>query len=142
MNYRIITRIIGRILCVMAAFMIPALLISLFQGERGAALALLITIAASAGIGVLLALVKPTRHGFFAREGFVTVGLAWIVVSLFGALPFFISREIPNFMDALFETASGFTTTGAPARLPPSAHSPGRDRRGCRSGRGQCRWRI
>ncbi len=113
MNYRIITRIIGRILCVVAVFMIPALLISLFQGERGAALALLVTIAASAVIGVLMALVKPTRTGFFAREGFVTVGLAWIVVSLFGALPFFISGEIPNFMDALFETVSGFTTTGA-----------------------------
>ncbi len=113
MNYRIITRIIGRILCVEAVFMLPALLISLFGGERGAALALLVTIAVSAVIGVLLALVKPTRPGFFAREGFVTVGLAWIVVSLFGALPFFISREIPSFMDAVFETVSGFTTTGA-----------------------------
>ena len=113
MNYRIITRIIGRILCVVAVFMIPALLISLFQGERDAALALLATIAACAVIGVLLALVKPTRPGFFAREGFVTVGLAWIVVSLFGALPFFLSGEIPNFMDAVFETVSGFTTTGA-----------------------------
>ena len=113
MNYRIITRIVGRILCVEAAFLIPALLISLLGGERAAAMGILVTIAACAVIGVLLALVKPTREGFYARDGFVTVGLAWIVVSLFGALPFFLSREIPNFMDALFETVSGFTTTGA-----------------------------
>lgn len=113
MNYRIITRIIGRILCVEAAFMIPALLISLGCGEHASAQALLITIAVSALIGLLLARVKPTRTGFFAREGFVTVGLSWIIVSLFGALPFFLSREIPNFMDAVFETVSGFTTTGA-----------------------------
>ena len=66
MNYRIITRIIGRILCVVAVFMIPALLISLFRGEGAAALALGITIAASAVIGVLLALVRPSRPGFFA----------------------------------------------------------------------------
>ncbi len=113
MNYRIITRIIGRILCVEAAFMLPALVLSLCLHERGAALSLLVTVAACAVIGVLLALVKPKREGFYARDGFVTVGLAWIVVSLFGALPFFLSREIPNFMDAVFETVSGFTTTGA-----------------------------
>ncbi len=113
MNYRIITRIIGRILCVEAAFMLPALVLSLCLHERGAALSLLVTIAACAVIGVLLALVKPKREGFYARDGFVTVGLAWIVVSLFGAMPFFLSREIPNFMDAVFETVSGFTTTGA-----------------------------
>ena len=113
MNYGIIVKIIGRILCVEAAFMIPAMLISFGCGEMQPGLWFLATIAVLAIIGLPCGRLRPRRRGFYAREGFVTVGLAWIFVSLFGALPFFLSGEIPHFVDAFFETVSGFTTTGA-----------------------------
>lgn len=113
MNYRMIFNIIGKVLCVEAVFMLPALLISAVRGEGAAAGAC----AASAGLmlalGLPLGLQRPKKADIFARDGLVTVGLAWIFVSLFGALPFWISGAIPNFFDCFFETASGFTTTGA-----------------------------
>ncbi len=65
------------------------------------------------GIGWVCMRNKPEITTFYAREGFVCVALSWIVLSIIGALPFYISREIPSFTDALFETVSGFTTTGA-----------------------------
>ena len=64
-------------------------------------------------VGLPLALLKPSNRGMYVRDGFVLVGLCWIGLSLFGALPFYISGEIPSYVDALFETVSGFTTTGA-----------------------------
>lgn len=64
-------------------------------------------------IGTVLTIKKPKNHVFFARDGFAAVALSWIVLSIFGALPFVISGEIPNFINALFETISGFTTTGS-----------------------------
>ncbi|MBR5916498.1 MAG: TrkH family potassium uptake protein, partial [Lachnospiraceae bacterium] len=63
--------------------------------------------------GLLISLKKPKNTQFFAKEGFASVGLAWFLISLTGALPPFISREIPNYIDAVFEMSSGFTTTGA-----------------------------
>ena len=64
-------------------------------------------------MGLLLALRKPKKNVFYAKEGFVTVALSWIVLSLCGAVPFRLTGEIPRYIDAVFETASGFTTTGA-----------------------------
>ena len=64
-------------------------------------------------LGQLLTHKKPHNPSFYAKEGFVTTALGWIVMSLFGCLPFLITGEIPSFVDALFETVSGFTTTGA-----------------------------
>lgn len=93
--------------------MAPALLISLYCKEFAGAGAFLITIVLMGTIGIPLALRKPSRRNFYAREGFVTVGLTWIIVSLFGAMPGFLSGAIPSFMDAFFESVSGFTTTGA-----------------------------
>lgn len=113
MNYRMIFNIIGKILCVEAAFMLPALLISMFGGEGRAALGIALTMAAMAAAGLPLAFLRLKRRNLYAREGFVTVGLAWVLVSAFGALPFLISGAIPNYIDCLFETVSGFTTTGA-----------------------------
>ena len=75
------------------AFAVPALLLGL--------------------VGTLLARTRPPRTNFYAREGFLIVAVSWIVLSVFGALPFVISGEIPHFIDAFFETVSGFTTTGA-----------------------------
>ncbi len=56
---------------------------------------------------------KPRNHVIYAKEGFATVALAWIIMSAIGALPFVISGEIPSYVDAWFETVSGFTTTGS-----------------------------
>ena len=113
MNFHIIRRIIGLIMAVEAVVMTPALLISAVQGERYAVLGFVAAICLLLALGLPLAVWKPKRKGYYAREGFVTVGLSWITVSLFGALPFCISGAIPNFVDAFFETVSGFTTTGA-----------------------------
>ena len=104
---------IGKVIWVEGAFMLPALLIALLRGEGGAALGIALSMLACLAFGLPLGLQRPKRSDFFARDGLVTVGLAWIVVSLLGALPFFISGAIPNFFDCFFETASGFTTTGA-----------------------------
>ncbi|MEA5039584.1 MAG: TrkH family potassium uptake protein [Clostridiaceae bacterium] len=112
MNYRMVWFLLRWIMRLEAVFMVPAMLISLQQGETASARAL-------AGTIVLLMVCsflynrKPSRREFFAREGFVSVGLTWIVVSLFGALPFTLSGAIPSYVDAFFETVSGFTTTGA-----------------------------
>ena len=113
MNYRMIINIIGKILCVEAVFLLPPALISAFHAEWMSVLGFAVTMAALAAAGLPFALRKPRRENLYAREGFVTVGLAWLVVSAFGALPFFISRSIPNYIDCLFEVVSGFTTTGA-----------------------------
>lgn len=113
MNYRIIFRTIGRILMVEAAFMVPAMILSFCIGTSLSGFCFMGVLCIAALAGFFLSRIKLKSSGFYAREGFVTVGLAWIAVSLFGALPFFLSGEVPNFMDAVFETVSGFTTTGA-----------------------------
>lgn len=107
-------RFISLILFVEAVFMIPALGIGLFGGEWRAVQGFLVSIAACGGVaGILYWLCKGAPSAFYAKEGMVCVGFSWITLSLFGCLPFFISREIPQFVDAFFEVVSGFTTTGA-----------------------------
>ena len=113
MNYRVIFNIIGKVLVIVAVFMLPALFISLALRESAGAVAFLISIVLCAAIGLPLAMLKPKRSDIFARDGFITVGFAWIFVSLLGALPFLLSGVIPNYIDCVFETVSGFTTTGA-----------------------------
>ncbi|MBC8570014.1 TrkH family potassium uptake protein [Zongyangia hominis] len=113
MNYKVIYNIIGRILCVEAAFLVPAVAISTYYQETGAIRALWISIVAIACVGVLLLLPRPVKKDYYAREGYISVGLSWIIISLFGALPFYLSGEVPSYLDAVFETISGFTTTGA-----------------------------
>ena len=73
----------------------------------------LLTIGLLAIVGLVLGVKKPKRRDLYARDGFAVVALAWILMSAFGALPFVISGDIPNYVDAFFETVSGFTTTGA-----------------------------
>lgn len=115
MNHKMIWYIIGHIFKVEAAFLAVSFVVALLCGNFKILniLGFLIPIAALLAIGFPLTKKKPQNRNFFAKEGFVVVALAWILMSLFGALPFFISREIPNFIDAFFETASGFTTTGS-----------------------------
>ena len=94
--------------------MIPALLISIFHEESAAVTGFLTGMVITVATASLLYLVcRKAKKGFYAREGLVCVGASWVVMSLLGCLPFYFSGEIPSFVDALFETVSGFTTTGA-----------------------------
>ena len=114
MNYKIMGRFIAQILIIEGLFMIPAAAISAGYREWHAVQSFLLTIALiAAAWGILMLLFRKAPKNMGAKEGLVCVGLSWIVLSFFGCLPFWFSREIPNFVDAFFETVSGFTTTGA-----------------------------
>ena len=95
-----------------SAFLLLPFLVGLLYGEQEA-FAFLIAAVLCAAVGVLPVLKKPKNSVFFVKEGFVAVALCWISLSFFGALPFLFSGEIPSFTDAIFETVSGFTTTGS-----------------------------
>lgn len=112
MNKSIILHILGWISCFEAAFLILPVIVALIYGENSV-FAFLITIGICLIIGIPLALRKPKNRTFFAKEGFISVALGWILLSLIGSLPFLISGQIPNPVDALFEIVSGFTTTGS-----------------------------
>lgn len=114
MNYRMVFNTTGKVLRVEGVLMLLPLLVSLIYREWIQVIAFSSTAIVVFIIGFLLAkFLKPKNALLFAKEGLVTVALAWISVSLFGAIPFVISKDIPNYIDALFETVSGFTTTGA-----------------------------
>ena len=114
MNYKMMGRFLSQILMIEALFMIPALCISLYCGDTMAVKGFLAAIAAAAGTAaVMYLLCKGAPSAFYAKEGFVCVAISWIIMSLVGCLPFYISREIPSFVDCFFEIVSGFTTTGA-----------------------------
>ncbi len=114
MNYKMMGRFLSQILFVEAFFMIPALCVSLGYREGPGARAFAITIALILAIALVLYRVcKGAPSAFRAREGLVCVSISWIIMSLLGCLPFYLSREIPKYVDALFEIVSGFTTTGA-----------------------------
>ncbi len=114
MNFKMMGRFIGQIIAIEAVLMLPALGISLFSGEQAAVKGFLYALAIMVVLGgVLLLSCRKAGSIFGAREGMVCVGLSWFVLSLLGCLPFWFSGEIPHFMDALFETVSGFTTTGS-----------------------------
>ena len=111
MNYRMIARILGMVLLILAALLVLPLIAGLCYGEN--VLNFAVTIAAAAALGGIFMLFKPINRDIYAREGFTAVGLSWILMSLLGAQPFVISGDIPSYVDALFETVSGFTTTGS-----------------------------
>ena len=114
MNFKMTGRLMAQILTIESLFMLPALFISLYHGETGAVRGFLYTLALMIVLeGLLFLLCRKASGGFYAKEGLVCVGLSWIILSLLGCLPFYISREIPSFIDAFFEIVSGFTTTGA-----------------------------
>lgn len=114
MNYKMMGKFIGKILMVEAVFMVPAMLISLWEREFAAVIAFMWSLGAIlVAAGGLLWFCRSSQKKFYAKEGLACVGLSWIAMSLLGCLPFFLSGVMPNYIDALFEIVSGFTTTGA-----------------------------
>lgn len=112
MNFGIVTYILGWILELQGGFMLLPALVGLIYGEKEAII--FVQLAAVLFIlGTLLVLKKPKTKTLRAKEGFAIVTLAWVILSLTGLLPYVISKQIPHFVDALFETVSGYTTTGA-----------------------------
>ena len=113
MNRRMILNTVGLMLKVEAALLLLPAFAALIYCES-CLWSILISAAISLAAGFALTLLsRPKTQVIYAREGFITVALAWVAVSAVGALPFWISREIPSYIDAFFETVSGFTTTGA-----------------------------
>ena len=112
MNYGMIFYVLGWIISLEAVMMTPSALVALIYREKDG-IYLLITILICLIPFVLRIFIKPKKKRIYAREGFVIVALSWFVLSIIGALPFRLSGYIPHMIDAVFETSSGFTTTGA-----------------------------
>ena len=112
MNITAILNIIGHVMKYEIILLLIPFFVALFYGE-GDANAFLYTVLLMIPIALILIKIKGKKNEIYAKEGFLTVGLAWIVISFFGALPFVFSGAIPSLVDAFFETSSGFTTTGA-----------------------------
>ena len=113
MNRRMVLYVVGTVIKIEAALMLLPLITSLIYKEN-CTKDFLISIGIALVAGFALTLIfKPGSKVIYAKEGFVIVSLAWLALSVVGALPFYISGEIPSFVDAFFETVSGFTTTGA-----------------------------
>lgn len=114
MNRRMVAFVTGRILIITAILMLPSMLVAVLYGEGWTGLwPFLVAQLLALATGLPLGWRKPELTRIYVREGFVVVALSWIALSLFGALPFLLSGAIPDPIDAFFETASGFTTTGA-----------------------------
>lgn len=112
MNYRLVFYTLGMVLNTAGVCMILPLICALFYHEPYT-ITFLVCILLCLLFGIPLTLKRPKDHSMYAKEGFVIVASSWIVISLFGSLPFILSGKIPNFFDAFFETVSGFSTTGA-----------------------------
>lgn len=113
MKIKLVFHTVGRVLLLEAALMLLPLAVSLIYGES-CSLSFVISAAAAAVVGAALKFFcRSDSKNLYTRDGLAIVALSWIGISLFGALPFVISGSIPSFIDAFFETVSGFTTTGA-----------------------------
>ncbi len=112
MNYAIIFYTLGFVIDFSAAFMLPPFIVALIYKESDSKYFILCFVICAL-MGLILGRIKPKNKKFYAKEGYIMVALSWIIISLIGALPFYMSGYIPSYIDALFETISGFTTTGA-----------------------------
>ncbi len=114
MNYKMMGRFLAQVLFIEAALMLPALGISLYCGDSMAVRGFMAAMAVGGGIAAVLYLIcRGAPSAFYAKEGLVCVAASWVVMSLVGCLPFYVSREIPSYVDSFFEIVSGFTTTGS-----------------------------
>ena len=126
MNYKIMCRFLALICVAEAVFMLPALAISIYDGQTKATIGFAVAIVIAIALHVTLKLLsRNTTNRMTAKEGFVCTASSWILMSLIGSVPFVVSGEIPHFVDALFEIVSGFTTTGASILKDVEAHSRG-----------------
>lgn len=112
MNFSMVFSILSTVFLFESFFMALPCIVSLVYGERVGIAYLIVSIICLL-IGLMLKRIKPKTKVIYAKEGFVTVSLSWILMSAMGAFPFVVSGEIKSYTDALFETISGFTTTGA-----------------------------
>lgn len=112
MNKKMVAFFLGHVLRIEAALLVLPIIVSIIYWEKDAIILAAIAALTYVG-GLLMSAKKPANTSFYTREGFVAVALSWLILSIIGALPFYFTKSIPNFTDALFETVSGFTTTGA-----------------------------
>ena len=113
MNYKMVGFVLGRIFLIEAALMLLPMGCAAIYGEWASIPAFLIPVLILLVLGLAASLKSPKDTKIYARDGLAIVALVWVLLSVFGALPFVITGEIPSFVDALFETVSGFTTTGS-----------------------------
>lgn len=114
MNVKYVSRIIACAVMITSVFMLIPLFIAIYDGQPANAKAYLYTMLIMLIFSIIaLFITRDHSTNIYAQEGFAATGLSWIVISIFGALPFTFSGEIPHYIDALFEIVSGFTTTGA-----------------------------
>ncbi len=111
MNFEFLRFLLGRLIMVTGALLLLPVVVAAIYRERFGLVFLLLAMGCMA-VGAVFSAKKPKTVEFYAREGFVATSLSWILLSLIGSLPFVLSGTIPSFMDALFETVSGLTTTG------------------------------
>ncbi len=126
MNYKLLGRVLGKIMIMESVLMLAPLIVSfLYEEQLKNKIAFIVPIVVLATLGILMQKPKPIRKSLYQKEGFALVAMVWIVMALFGAIPFVINREIPNYIDACFEIMSGFTTTGASiiSDITPLSHS-------------------
>ena len=114
MNYRKLGKILGKIMIMESILMLAPLAVSFIYGEDlRHRLAFIVPILLLSTLGVWMQFLKSRRENLYQKEGFALTAMVWIVMTLFGAIPFVISGDVPNYVDACFEIMSGFTTTGA-----------------------------
>ncbi len=119
MSYRSVFYVVGKILVILGTLLFLPFFVAVYYNYHGfhegpfIYQSFLIPSFSLIIFGYILQLFKPKKISIYAREGFVICGISWFLMSIFGAMPFYLSHCIPNFMDAFFETASGFTTTGS-----------------------------
>ncbi|MBQ9673537.1 MAG: TrkH family potassium uptake protein [Ruminococcus sp.] len=113
MNYKAVFNMLGKVIFLEGALMILPLIVALIYGEKDTYMSFVIPIVCLLALGLALGIKRPKNNMMLAKEGFAICGLAWILLSAFGCIPFVLSGMIPNYLDAFFETVSGFTTTGS-----------------------------
>lgn len=117
MNYRAIFYYLSMVLKLTALFMLPSAAIALFDRDFHVVRAFMMAVVLMLITGILLDCInrcsQRRNHGIYAKDSFIVVAVCWIFVTLFGALPYYLSGEIPSYVDSLFESVSGFTTTGS-----------------------------
>ena len=114
MNFKVMGKLLGKIMILEGILMIFPLIVSIIYQEGFIyIISYAIPIFVLIVVGTILQHLKPERNSLYQKEGFALVALVWILMTLFGAIPFVINKDIPNYIDACFEIMSGFTTTGA-----------------------------